>query len=122
MKHNRILMGVTLQQSSVACWEVSHKQRLEWDYRLKLYYCFIGIVIIHSRESYQPTSMMRWDRDVFDCSNGNNMKISCGNMIWDVRKHTVLWDVPSGVLKHNGKIAGKIILEVGVSPYLYNLI
>jgi hypothetical protein len=38
--------------------------------------------------------MMRWDRGVFDGSNGNNMKISYGNMIWDVIKNIVgcsLW-------------------------------
>jgi len=30
----------------------------------------LGIMITHSRETYQPTSIMRWDRGIFNGSTG----------------------------------------------------
>ena len=31
----------------------------------------LGIMITHSRETYQPTSIVRWDRGIFNGSYGN---------------------------------------------------
>ena len=47
----------------------------------------LGIMITHSRETYQPTSIMRWDRGIFNGSNGGNpygLMRSAAQMNWEV--------------------------------------
>ena len=46
-------------------------------------------MITHSRETYQPTSIMRWDRGIFNGSIGISLQI------WMVdSKHSDAFDIP----------------------------
>ena len=49
----------------------------------ELHYFIFGTMIIHNRETYQPTSVMRWDRDKFNGSIGEWGLPAMKNGAWE---------------------------------------
>ena len=49
--------------------------------------------LAHSRETYQPTSIMRWDRGIFNGSHdsGNEPGINISSHEWRTKRHTTEW-------------------------------
>ena len=55
-----------IRSRSVACLSEARAQEAHGDLILP---GLLGMMITHSRETYQPTSIMRWDRGIFNGSH-----------------------------------------------------